>query len=147
LKNKPKNGLPPSATSPVYVAENHPQAAHAGLQKSLQAEWQFLQRVTEGIDVKCSGNEQELRTKILPALFSKESLTDSQRQLTCIPVKKAGIAIAAPTESAGGNYTASMVACGHLISALRGKEPINHGGREGCDTEKKSGDKHGQNGS
>jgi hypothetical protein len=27
----------------AYVAENHPQAAYAGLQKSLQAEWQFLQ--------------------------------------------------------------------------------------------------------
>jgi hypothetical protein len=42
--------------------------------------------------------------------------------LTCLPVKKAGLAIANPTESAGGNYTASTVACGHLISALRGKE-------------------------
>jgi hypothetical protein len=78
--------------------------------------------VTKGIDVEFSGIEYELQTKFLPALFGKESLTDSHRQLTCLPIQKAGIAIVNPTESAGGNYTASMVACGHLISALRGKE-------------------------
>jgi hypothetical protein len=31
------------------VVGRHPQAAHAGLQKSLQQEWQFLQRVTNGL--------------------------------------------------------------------------------------------------
>ena len=106
----------------AYVAENHPQAAYAGLQKSLQQEWQFLQRVTEGIDVEFSGIESALRTQFLPALFGKESLTASQRQLTCLPVKQAEIAISDPTESAGGNYTASTVACGHLVAALRRRE-------------------------
>ena len=34
------------------VARKHPQSAYAGLQKSLQQEWAFVQRVTPGI-----GNE------------------------------------------------------------------------------------------
>jgi hypothetical protein len=106
----------------AYVAENHPQAAYAGLQKSLQQEWQFLQQVTEGIDVEFSGIESALCTQFLPALFGKESLTNSQQQLTCLPVKQAGIAIPDPTELAGGNYMAFTVACGHLVAALRGKE-------------------------
>jgi hypothetical protein len=103
----------------AYVAENHPQAAYAGLQKSLQAEWQFLQRVTEGIDVEFSNIKHELRTKFLPALFGKESLTDSQRQLTCLPIKKSGLAIANPTESAGGNYHSiqGSLRASHLGSA------------------------------
>jgi hypothetical protein len=102
--------------------KNHLQAAYTGLQKSLQAEWQFLQRVTEGIDVEFTGIKYELHNKFLPALFGKESLTDSQRQLTCLPIKKTGLAIADPMESAGANWKASTVACGHLISALRGKK-------------------------
>ncbi len=63
-----------------------------------------------------------LRTKFLPALFGKASLTDSQGQLTCLPVKKAGLVIPDLTEMAGENWTASTVACRYLISALRGKE-------------------------
>jgi hypothetical protein len=63
----------------AYVAPKHPQAAYAGLQKLLQAEWQFLQRITEGIDIEFSGIKNELFTKFLPAHFGKESLVNFQR--------------------------------------------------------------------
>jgi hypothetical protein len=63
-----------------------------------------------------------MQMKFLPALFGNESLMDSQRQLTCLPIKKSGLVIANPMELAGGNCKASTVACGHLISALQGKE-------------------------
>jgi hypothetical protein len=66
--------------SPNLNQAKHLQVAYASLQKSLQAEWKFLQRVTEGIDVEFSGIEHELSSKFLPALFGKESLTHSQRQ-------------------------------------------------------------------
>jgi hypothetical protein len=36
-------------TDLVLVTPNFPQTAYAGLQKSLQQEWQFVQRVTKGI--------------------------------------------------------------------------------------------------
>jgi hypothetical protein len=46
----------------AYVAENHLQASYMGLQKSLQAEWQLLQRVIEGgINVKLYGIEHECK--------------------------------------------------------------------------------------
>jgi hypothetical protein len=74
------------------------------------------------MDVDFSGIESALRTQFLSALFGKESLTASQWQLTCLPIKQAGIAIPDPMESAGGNLMASTVVCGHLVMALRGKE-------------------------
>jgi hypothetical protein len=37
-------------------------------------------------------------------------------------MKKAGIALPNPMELAGANWTASTVAWGHLVAALRGKE-------------------------
>jgi hypothetical protein len=59
-----------AVTDLAFVALSHPQTAFAGLQKSLQHEWQFIQRVIDDIgdcffDVKDSislwGNAAKLR--------------------------------------------------------------------------------------
>jgi hypothetical protein len=51
------------------VAERYPQTAYAGMQKSLQQEWQFLQRVTDGLGEEFDDIEQAMNDKFLPALF------------------------------------------------------------------------------
>jgi hypothetical protein len=58
----------------------------------------------------------------LPALFGEELLAevDAPGQLACLPMKKAGLTIHDPMETADLNYTASTVVCGHLVVALRG---------------------------
>jgi hypothetical protein len=104
------------------VAARYPQSAYAGLQKSLQQEWQFLQRVTEGLDSEFEGIEEALTTKFLPALFGAPDTDSTLRQLACLPVKKSGLAIPNPTTTADENWTNSTVVCGHLIAALRGTE-------------------------
>jgi hypothetical protein len=38
-----------AVTDLTSVTQAFPQAAYSGLQKSLQQEWQFVQRVTKGI--------------------------------------------------------------------------------------------------
>jgi hypothetical protein len=92
------------------VAERYPQAAYAGLTRSLQQEWQFLQRVTDGLSLEFTEIEQALRSKFLPALFGNESaLDDTRRQLTCLPVKCTGIAIPNPTQTTDKNWKASTV--------------------------------------
>jgi hypothetical protein len=104
------------------VAERFPQSAYAGLQKSLQQEWQFLQRVTDGLGKEFRGVEDALMTKFLPALFGTTETNNSLRQLACLPVKKSGFAIPDPTTTADENWTTSTVVCGHLIAVLRGTE-------------------------
>ncbi len=52
----------------AMVAERYPQAAYAGLQKSLQQGWQFLQRVTEGLGDEFRDIEKALQKEFLPAL-------------------------------------------------------------------------------
>jgi hypothetical protein len=72
--------------------------------------------------------------KVFASTFRAVSL----RHLTCLPVKKAGLAIADPTELAGGNYKAvhsGLWWVPNLGSARKGRSkigdaPINHGGRE-----------------
>jgi hypothetical protein len=50
-----------SIKEPAMVAEQYLQAAYAGLQKSLQQEWQFLQCVTEGLGEEFQDVEQALQ--------------------------------------------------------------------------------------
>jgi hypothetical protein len=102
------------------VAARFPQSAYAGLQKSLQQEWQFLQRVTDGLGKEFRGIEEALSTKFLPALFGVAETNKTLRQLVCLPVQKSGLAIPDPTATADENWTTSTVVCGHLITALRG---------------------------
>jgi hypothetical protein len=106
----------------AMVAERYPQAAYAGLQKSLQQEWQFLQRVTHGLGDEFSAIEQTLTSEFLPALFGVDGVEDTHKLLACLPVKAAGLAIPNPTATAESNWTASTLVCGHLVAALRGRQ-------------------------
>ena len=51
------------------MARKHPQYAYAGLQKSLQQEWAFVQRVTPGIGDAFGPVEEEIATAFLLEIF------------------------------------------------------------------------------
>ena len=51
------------------VALKHPQSAYAGLQKSLQQEWAFVQRVTTGVGAAFRPVKEALWEVFVPALF------------------------------------------------------------------------------
>jgi hypothetical protein len=102
------------------VAPNFPQAAYSSLQKSLQQEWQFVQRVTEGIGPEFQTVELTLSTTFLPTLFGDNYDEDGpRRKISCLPVKWSGLAIPDPTSSADSNYNASILLCLHLLAAFR----------------------------
>jgi hypothetical protein len=102
------------------VVGRYPQAAYAGLQKSLQQEWQFLQRVTSGLSDEFEVVAEVLAENFLPTLFGNGKGCDTKRQLACLPVKHAGLALPNPTTTAESNWKASTLICGHLVAALRG---------------------------
>ena len=51
------------------VALKHPQSAYAGLQKSLQQEWAFVQRVSPGVGAALGPVEDALQEVFVPDLF------------------------------------------------------------------------------
>jgi hypothetical protein len=104
----------------ALVAPRFPQAAYAGLQKSLQQEWQFLQRVTDGLGLEFSAIATALHYDFLPAIFGIDEASDTLRKMASLPVKFAGLAIPDPTVTAETNWSASTVICGHIIAAIRG---------------------------
>ena len=69
------------------VAHKHPQSAYAGLQKSLQQEWLFVQRVTPGIGDSFGPVEEDIAKAFLPVLFEGVGYGALGRAITCLPVK------------------------------------------------------------
>ena len=51
------------------VSQKHPQSAYAGLLKSLQQEWAFMQRVTLGVHDSFGPVEKALKETFVPELF------------------------------------------------------------------------------
>ena len=100
------------------VAHRHLQMAYTGLQKSLQQEWAFVQRVTPGIGMAFQTVKYEMRDKFLPTLFQGAMSHIPRRAITVIPVKQAGIDLVDPTQTSGSNWTASCVTTCHLVAAL-----------------------------
>ena len=102
------------------VARNHPQSAYAGLEKSLQQEWEFVQRVTPGVGDSFGPVEKALKETFVPALFEGLREGMPKRGVTRLPVKQAGLALPDLYQTASENWTASCVITEHLVASLRG---------------------------
>ena len=113
------------------VTRKHLQYAYAGLQKSLQQEWAFVQRVTPGIGDAIRPVEKALRETFFLYLFEGLRGGAPGRGVTRLPVKQAGLALPylTLTLTVHENWTASYVSIGHLITSLRfqlGFQTANH---------------------
>ena len=108
------------------MAMAFPQLAYAGMQKSLQHEWQFIQCIVPDIGEKFEAVKVLLHKHFLPVLF-KESLEedDPRLSLASLPVKKAGLALPNLVATANSNYKASLIVCGHLTQAICGKHEFS----------------------
>ena len=107
------------------VAKLYPQAAYSAMQRSLQQEWLFIQRVTDSIGPINSiyqPIESALDQKFIPSLFllEQENLIPKLRNLTKLPVKDCGLALPDPTQTASANNKTSKQATTHLTQALLG---------------------------
>ena len=68
------------------VARKLHQSAYAGLQKSLQQEWAFMQRVTPGISNSFGPVEEEIKTAFITELFHGMGDGAPGREITRLPV-------------------------------------------------------------
>ena len=102
------------------VEGKHRKTAYAGLNKSLQQEWDFVQLVTSNKGTEFQPIEDALHNNFLLYLFMGATYQIPRRAVTGMPVNKAGTSLPYPTEISRSNWTASCVITGHLVPALHG---------------------------
>jgi hypothetical protein len=91
------------------------------MQKSLQAEWTFVQRVVEGIGTKFACIRDGMQTTFLPSLLQDKIMDDYPVQrLVYLPVKTAGLALPDPMVNAQTHLRASEVTNSQLIQVMKG---------------------------
>ena len=102
------------------VAIRFPQTAYVGLCWSLQAEWQYLSRVSPRAAAHLGPVEEALRDIFIPALFGRPTMkvTDDDRLLYTNSVKAGGLAIRDPCHEALSLNTTSKEASSVLVKAL-----------------------------
>ena len=112
------------------AAKRYPQTAYTGLTKSLQMEWQFVQRTIENIGGSFAPIEQAISKEFIPTLFDRTDFNDTDKQhlrnVFSLPVKEAGLAISNPTTTAETNFKSSTLITTHIVAALRGRTKFEH---------------------
>jgi hypothetical protein len=122
----------------AQVARRYPQTAYAGLAMSLQQEWQYLQRVVPGCGAAFQPIEDALRDDFIPALLQGDK-SETQRELTSLAVRHAGLGLPDPTSTAQANFSTS-VACAKLLTrslrAGRNLDATQHSAHAGLERRK-----------
>jgi hypothetical protein len=105
-------------TKLATIAKRYPQSAYAGLTKSLQSEWMYLQRVVPDTAEAFEEVEKALAEVFLPALLGQPDCTEL-RGLFALPVKQAGLGLPDPVKTAPLSFAQSVWSSGDLVKSLR----------------------------
>ena len=108
------------------VATRFPQTAYAGLVKSLQSEWQYLQRVSPGVALSFAPVEAAITSIFLPALLDEDAggIAKLRAQLA-LPVRLSGIGLPNPVATADQCYQASKECTADLTASLQAGRPVD----------------------
>ena len=103
------------------AASSYPQSSYCALQRSVQREWQYVQRVIPNIGPLFEELQDVLAEVFLPALFGEELEADDYRLgLAPLPVRFGGLRIQCPTAGASSCYNDSVDSTSHLVESLLG---------------------------
>ena len=92
-------------------AKSEPHAAYAALTHGLMSHWMFFLRCIEGIAHLMQPVEDAIRLQLLPAITSREALTDDERDLLALPARLGGIGLRNPTtQTEEHNYSQRLSA-------------------------------------
>ena len=116
----------------AWVAGNYPQSAYAGFCFSLQMEWQYLSRVTEGTAHLFEPLERSIRQEFLPALLDvpPEHIGGEFRETLAMSVRNGGIGVRNPIATADAAFETSRSASEFLVDTLLERKlfhPDDHG--------------------
>ena len=112
----------------LTVGQDHPQELYTAVSASFQHKWNYLQRTHDVVKEVYQPLEESIRSQVLPTIF-RWLPNDAERKITALPVRKGGLGLANPVESAVPNFQVAKRATGELIAALKGEtkwDPVQH---------------------
>ena len=100
-----------------------PQSTFVGLQRSLQHEWVFVQRVTdfENSPEKFRRLEVAISEILIPEIFG---CNPPSRKITKLPFKFSGLSVPDPSQRAAHNFHTSRNTTKTIIDAIREKHSL-----------------------
>jgi hypothetical protein len=108
------------------ITKQYSQTAYAGLVKSLQIEWMYLQCILPGIEDIMAPLEEAIQKIFLPALFEQpEASLTGLRPLMCLGVGKADLGVPDPRDTVKANLLALQSITIFLVDSLTTRTPLN----------------------
>ena len=102
-------------------AETEPQAAYSALTKSVQFQWNYVQRVVPLCQTLFDELESVIFEKFLPAIFGCE-VSSLERELFSLPVRMGGLGVFKPNEMSEMLYNSSKESTKVIVNAIRGEQ-------------------------
>uniref|UniRef100_A0A8D8V7C8 Reverse transcriptase domain-containing protein n=1 Tax=Cacopsylla melanoneura TaxID=428564 RepID=A0A8D8V7C8_9HEMI len=106
------------------ASEKHPQAVHSAFTKSLQHEWQYLQRVLNSDENDYCQLKEKIKTRLIPSIVDRE-VSPNEYELFCLPARLGGLGISDPTANVVHSYETSLKANEKLIAAIKSGTELN----------------------
>jgi len=108
------------------IAKKYPQSAYAGMTKSLQAEWQYLQRVNHSVADDFAPLDDAIAQDFVPALFGDDDpLHPNHQDCIALPVRHSGLGLPPPTTTANEQLRVSRLCSEPLFVSLRANEELS----------------------
>ncbi len=90
------------------IAVTQPHAAYAAATHGLAGKWNYLSRTVPDISAFLQPLEDDIRTKLIPALTGRPPPNDCERKLLAQPVRLGGLGLGNPSERSSDEFTASL---------------------------------------
>lgn len=111
------------------AAQKSPQAAFCAFTKSLQHEWAFLQRITEGFNQEYENLKSAIHQHFTPNIFEQE-ISEIEHELFTLPARFGGLNIKDPTLNIDLSYETSRNCTEHLIRSIKNGQVFNNNDHE-----------------
>uniref|UniRef100_A0A8D8RP38 Reverse transcriptase domain-containing protein n=1 Tax=Cacopsylla melanoneura TaxID=428564 RepID=A0A8D8RP38_9HEMI len=106
------------------AAKKSPQPAFAAFIKSLQFEWNYIQRVVDCPPEKYVSLKEAIRSHFTPAILGRE-ISAEEHELFSLPAKLGGLGIKDPVLNAEKSFEISKKAVSVLTKSIKTREPLD----------------------
>ena len=99
------------------IAKDEPQAVYASYTKAISHRWTYVQRTIPNIGHMFAPLETCIREKLIPSLVGRK-ISDIERNILALPVRKGGIGIANPVTTSDHEFSASIAITRNLTDII-----------------------------